>query len=72
MNFQEFGSDDLPVTESQFVFPNIKRKRSLEVVNRTVIAKLDNLAVAKLIESLHTGLKKTEEMSLNFQDISIK
>lgn len=27
------------------------------MVNRTVIAKLDNMAVAKLIESLHTGMK---------------
>lgn len=37
------------------MFPNIKRKRSLEMVNKTVVARLDNVTVAKFIESLNIG-----------------
>lgn len=55
VRFQEFGEDDTPLFESKFIFPNIRRRRSLDVGNRTVIAAVDSSAIHRVIEALSQG-----------------
>lgn len=45
----------MPQYESKFMFPNIRRKRSLDFENKTVIATVDSSAIHKVIEMLNQG-----------------
>lgn len=43
------------MVKSELTFFNVRRKRSLDLQNKTVIAKVDLVAVRKLIEILNKG-----------------
>ncbi|KAK6643512.1 hypothetical protein RUM43_005022 [Polyplax serrata] len=51
----EFGKNNLPTVESELTFFNVRRRRSLDVQNKTVTATVDLLAVRKLIDALSKG-----------------